>query len=88
MNLFADWTDDERKELASGTIINKRHDKVKIFNTQSLPASVNWTAEGAVTPVKDMSKDSCKYVGWAFAVTGALEAAYFNSTGNLTSLSE
>lgn len=50
-----------------------------------LPASVDWTAAGAVTPVKDQGQcGSC----WSFSTTGALEGAYAIKTGNLLSFSE
>ena len=55
-------------------------------NTGSLPASVDWVKEGAVSPVSDYS---C-YYGWsiATAVAGALEAAHQIKTKKLVRLSE
>jgi len=50
-----------------------------------LPASVNWTAQGVVTPVKNQGDcGSC----WAFSTTGSLECDYAIKTGKLVSLSE
>ena len=53
-------------------------------NTGSLPASVDWVKEGAVTPVSE------GYCGrsLASAVTGALEAAHQIKTKKLVRLSE
>ena len=49
------------------------------------PASVDWRAQGAVTPVKDQGQcGSC----WAFATTVATEGATFVNSSKLISLSE
>eukprot|EP01031_Cornospumella_fuschlensis_P028010 gene28010-33823_t len=54
-------------------------------DVSSLPASVDWTTQGAVTPVKDQGQcGSC----WSFSTTGAMEGAYFLKFGTLPSFSE
>jgi C1A family cysteine protease len=55
------------------------------YSGKALPDSVDWVAQGAVTPVKHQGTcGSC----WAFASTGAVEGAWFIATRNLESLSE
>jgi hypothetical protein len=58
---------------------------VTIDNILEVPASVDWTAQNAVTPVKDQGQcGSC----WSFSTTGALEGAYAIKYGKLVSFSE
>jgi C1A family cysteine protease len=54
-------------------------------SNESIPESVDWRDQDAVTPVKDQGQcGSC----WAFSTTGALEGIYAIQTGNLVSFSE
>jgi len=51
----------------------------------TLPTSLNYTAQGYVTPVKDQGDCGCC---WTFATTGVLEGAYSKKYGKLLSFSE
>lgn len=58
---------------------------VKIFDTTDLPASVNWTAAGAVTSVKNQGDcGSC----WSFSTCGSMEGLNAIKNNQLVSLSE
>jgi len=58
---------------------------LKDLPTDSLPASVDWTTQGAVTGVKNQGQ--CGFC-WSFSATGSLEGAYFLKNKNLLSFSE
>ena len=58
---------------------------LSLLHVAAPPATVNWTAQGAVTAVKDQGQcGSC----WAFSTTGSTESAVFLKTGKLLSMSE
>jgi C1A family cysteine protease len=90
INKFADLTSDEfRQTYAACSMHDMRRDMFSFnhveMDVSALPTSVNWTAAGAVTPVKNQQQcGSC----WAFSTTGSVEGAHYLSTNNLVSVSE
>jgi C1A family cysteine protease len=97
VNKWTDLTGDEwRARVVSGKKAKKTttprptaadaEEQMQGFLTRlggEIPASVNWTAVGAVTPVKDQGQcGSC----WAFATVGAIEGAKAVANKTLISL--
>jgi len=90
INQFADMTAEEFAKTHTGLRSDKPWGKLPNLGAHTpsngpLASSVDWRAQGAVTPVKNQQQcGSC----WAFSSTGALEGAWKIATGKLVSLSE
>jgi cathepsin L len=94
MNQFGDLTTDEFRHYVNGPtgscladigIEDRSRPAGKVTTSVSAPASVDWTTQGVVTPVKNQGQcGSC----WSFSATGAMECDYAIKHGTLTSLSE
>jgi len=88
LNQFADLTTTEFSEMYLGAVPPKTQQPASTpytYDISAAPASMNWTAKGAVTPIKNQGQcGSC----WAFSTTGAIEGVYQINTGNLQSYSE
>jgi cathepsin L len=89
-NQFADLTQEQYRAAAglgykASGLKSLPHMGVHEYQGEELAASVDWTTQGAVTPVKDQGQcGSC----WAFSTTGGMEGAWQIGTGSLTSMSE
>jgi C1A family cysteine protease len=85
VNKFADLTGSEFKRLYTSKYSPFTHTSTWTPPSLALPASVDWTTEGVVTPVKDQGQcGSC----WAFSATGSIEGAWAVKNKVLYNLSE
>lgn len=86
VNEFSDLTGAEFKSRFSRPFDVNAERKVRwIEENLQIPASIDWTTQGAVTPVKNQGQcGSC----WSFSTTGAVEGIWKISGHTLASLSE
>lgn len=93
LNKFADLTAEEFKARYTGGFsgaskVKQNHTYKHSGNLRTpstLPESIDWREQGAVTPVKNQQQcGSC----WSFSTTGSVEGAWFIAKGELVNLSE
>ncbi|GAB2231366.1 hypothetical protein Droror1_Dr00010372 [Drosera rotundifolia] len=91
VNQFADLTDEEFEKMYASYKgpeshrYDSKHTSFKYENYTSVPASVNWVSDGAVTPVKNQGSCGCC---WAFAAIATVESLTWFYTRKLYDLSE
>jgi C1A family cysteine protease len=81
----AEWSEFLKRSNTRDTTNSPPVLGVHSHDGSELAASIDWTTQGAVTPVKDQGQcGGC----WSFAATGALEGKWQLASGDLVSLSE
>ena len=53
INHFADWTEEERKQLLGFRRVPRQAQNYALMDTKDLPESVDWREKGGVTPLKN-----------------------------------
>jgi len=72
LNQFADMTAQEFASIYNGMKVNKVYEATEPLSTVGLPTSIDWNAQGYVTPIKNQGQcGSC----WSFSTTGSTESA-------------
>jgi cathepsin L len=87
MNFMGDLTNAEYQKLYLGLKGQNKEEGITLPSDNSAPppASWDWNAKGAVTPIKNQGQcGSC----WSFSTTGSTEGCHFIKKKNLVSLSE
>ncbi|CAD8137544.1 unnamed protein product [Paramecium pentaurelia] len=85
--IFFDLTQEEFAQIYLTAKVTEEDLNVERVSARSnnLKASIDWSTQGAVTPVKDQGQcGSC----WTFSTTGVLESFFYLTTGELPVLSE